>query len=820
MPQADRDTTTTRFRPVAPGKAAPGSAAPRLKAALLLSAALCPLSFGLASGIARAEAVPAPAPATAIVAQAATGETAFSIAAQPLANALIQFKEQSGLQLAYSTDDVRGLQSQGLSGSHRAEDGLRLLLAGTGLTFDFTAERTVTISRLPAVEGGAVALDPITVYGARTTQTLNDVTSSVGIVTDETIENRQLDSFREAFRMLSNVNDADWADAGFVIRGINSEGLTPGGAPLASVYVDGIQQTVQGARRGARGLWDVEQVEVYRGPQSTLAGRAALAGAIYVKTKDPTHEFEAAGRALTGTDQTHGGAAMVNVPLVENQVALRLAAEYERSESDLNYPTYEQYDLFDDFVEDEYFQLRGKALFEPAGLPELRGVLTYSYAEDSPNTDDIAGPGLGFDFDEERGDFNTANFSEVRRTAVHNAGLEVTYDLADDLMLTSQTSYSRSDTERPSINLGTPGETDVTIGDFIQDLATQELRLNYYGERLETTLGVYGAYEKQDAGYRRPDFFGFASDISNSDQETWNVAAFGEGTYEFIPSWKFVVGGRIDHTRQKGSSFFSRNGVATVDFDYSLDETVFLPKVGLIKEFGEDHSVGFTVQRAFRAGGAGVQTSTGEVFDFDPEYAWNYELSYKGRFLDNRVNLTTNLFYLDMTDQQVEVLEDPLDTLSAYTTNAASSHAYGFEVEAQAYVTPELSSFVSIGFVETEFDDFNSSSAGDLTGLAFPEAPQWSVAAGAFYQHDSGFFAGVDAKFTDDYLARFGQEPQDELDGYIIANAQIGYRYEWLTLKVFAENIFDEEYFVYNDNDIAATVGQGRFVGVALNVKF
>jgi len=360
----------------------------------------------LAAATAGAQAAPAAAPSAdagkPVTTAQAPARVAFSIAPQPLTEALLRFKEQSGLQLAYATDDVRGLESPGVTGSHAPEEALRLLLAGTGLTFEFTAAQTVTIARLPDTSSEAVtALPAITVYGARTTQTLEDVTASVGVVTDETIENRELLSFRDAFRMMGNVRDADWADAGFVIRGINSEGLTPGGAPLASVYVDGIQQTVQGARRGARGLWDVEQVEIYRGPQSTLAGRAALAGAIYVKTKDPTHDFEAAGRALTGTDETHGGGAMVNLPVIEDQVALRLSAEYERSENDINYPTYEQFDLYDDFVEDEYFSLRGKALIEPANIPEPRGVLTYSYSEDSPNTYDIAGPGLGFDFDEE-----------------------------------------------------------------------------------------------------------------------------------------------------------------------------------------------------------------------------------------------------------------------------------------------------------------------------------------------------------------------------------------------------------------------------------
>lgn len=88
---------------------------------------------------------------------------------------------------------------------------------------------------------------------------------------------------------MANLNSGDWTESGFVIRGITSEGLVPGGAgaPLASLYIDGVQQTTDGTRRGARGMFDTEQLEIYRGPQSTLSGRAALAGAMYRAPKIP-----------------------------------------------------------------------------------------------------------------------------------------------------------------------------------------------------------------------------------------------------------------------------------------------------------------------------------------------------------------------------------------------------------------------------------------------------------------------------------------------------------------------------------------------------
>ncbi len=109
---------------------------------------------------------------------------------------------------------------------------------------------------------------------------------------------------------------------------------------------------------------------------------------------------------------------------------------------------------------------------------------------------------------------------------------------------------------------------------------------------------------------------------------------------------------------------------------------------------------------------------------------------------------------------------------------------------------------------------------GDLTGLDFPEAPEWTVAFGFLYEHEFGFFFGADAKYTDDFLAAFGSPPQDRLDDYFIANAQLGYRYKGAALTVFAENLFDEEYLTNNDNDFAGSIGPGRFVGAALDLKF
>lgn len=695
---------------------------------------------------------------------------------------------------------------------------LALLLAGPALAQE--AEATAAEATDPAAATvDDLFLDPIVIYGARDVQALEDSAASVAVVDSETIESRSIESFRDAFRMMANVIDADWVDAGFVIRGVNSEGLVPGGAPLASLYIDGVQQTGNGARRGARGLWDVEQVEVYRGPQSTLSGRAALAGAIYLKTKDPEFERQFAVQGSLGNLDSRGGAFMANLPIIDEQIALRVSAEYERSETDINYPTYTGYAGYDDLIEDEYYQIRGKLLLTPADLPDTRALISYSFSHDSPTSSDIAGPGLGFEFDEERGDFNLPVFTEPRNNDVHNVAAEVTHQITDALKFTSLSTLSYSDLTRNSINVGTPGETNVLIGGQEQTLATQEFRLNYAEGRWSGVAGLYGALEYDDNGFERPDYFG-RHDISRSERDTANIAAFGEATYEFVPTWKVTGGLRADFTTVDSYSFFSRNGAVTTDLATEHDEFVLLPKIGLSKDLDESQTVGATIQRGFRSGGSSVISSTGEAYSYDPETTWNYELFYKARLLEDRLTLGANVFFQDWDDQQVEVQTIPNDFLSDKIVNAASSRSYGFEVSADYKVTEEISTFLAVGYVHSEFLDFSDLSIGDVTGLPFPEAPDWTIAFGARYQHETGFYVGADAKYVSSYLARFGTAPQEYLDERFIVNLQAGYKTDRWELNAYVENAFDESYFVYNDNDIAATLGDGREFGVRLKATF
>ncbi|TRA97367.1 TonB-dependent receptor [Rhizobium rhizogenes] len=768
--------------------------------------------------------------------QASASPRQISIAAGPLTSALNQLATQTGLQIMFDGSIANGKRSRGASGNLTPSQALDAVLAGTGVQSRFAGQNQIVLSvaanNTDAVgSDGTTVLQAITIYGARNATTLASTSSSIGIVTAQEIADGQIHSFRDSFRRMANVMDADWVDGGFIIRGVNSEGLVPGGAPLASLYVDGVQQTVRGARRGARGLFDVEQVEIYRGPQSTLSGRAAMAGAVYIKTKDPTFEKEAEVSATIGTGNLYGTAFMVNTPLMDDQLAVRISGEIQRSENDINYPTFVGYDRYNDFTHDLYYQIRGKVLFEPAEMPETRALFSYSFSHDDPYVRDIGGPAGAsrFRFDEKRGDYQIPAYIEYRPTEVHNVGLEITHDFSDELKLTSLSTFSYSDTDRFSPNYGTAGEINTYHGYYKEFIASQELRLNYEGDKWDWVGGVYFSYEDEKNFYDRTIPLSATvnrNQFQRNTQKSFNAALFGEATYEFVPTWKITLGGRLDYTDQDITQYLLRTqplgGTRTVLTDYaaSFHETNFVPKIGLSKELTDTQTVGVTYSQGFRTGGASYDSFRRTSYTYEPETASTYELFYKGTFLDDRLTLNSNIFYTKYSDQQVQMQLDPTDATTRRIINAASSEAWGFEFEPSFKVTDNLETFASLGYVHTEFKDFNDLAYGNLSGLPFPEAPEWSLGLGARYTFDNGVYVGADAKYTSSYLARLGTLPHDYLDSRWIVNLQAGYKTERWELNAFAQNLLDEEYFVYNDNDVAATLGERRSVGLNLKVKF
>ncbi len=720
-----------------------------------------------------------------------------------------------------------------LGGSHGISTARRRYLGIMGALAASLALSTAIPRHAVAQEGGAIELEGIVVTGEKIDRDYLDTFTSVGIATNEDIRNYQLDELSDTFNQMANVRlfSSDRGNSGFQIRGVNADGVAAAtnSQPLISVIVDGATQSVEGLKRGTRGTWDVKQVEVLRGPQSNLYGRSALAGAVVVETNDPSFTPEAEVKGVLADQERRDGAFMVSGPIVDNQVAFRLSGEIREQEKDITFVNPADTEL----GEDVYHNIRGKLLIQPEAISGRSALVTVSHTFDKPSANAVTGP----DFFARRFDGSVGS-TEFREADVNNYVSNISYGLAEGYTLRSVTALVDTDLKIDSAPSSTAFfRDDLRDGqDFSQDVRIEITEGAKTG--LTGVIGVsYGDFRNDIDTNLQTDITGdaFADPIQvgKIGSQTETQAIYADLRYKFYGNWSVIGGLRYQHDVVKNSSDVDLFGAIPVAYETEASFDVLLPKYGLAYEIDETQTIAATASRGYRQGFSELDLNVfAGTFDFntvDPEYVWSYELAYRKTTLDKRLTLGVNLFYNDYTNQQVSFAD--ADSLIYDTTeNVGESVSYGAEIEGRYDFGNGLTMFGAVGLLKTEFKDFVSeacaASGGTCDGNEFPEAPHLTFSFGGTYKHASGFFGSASASYTGDYYTKndVNNQSQFKIENVFLVNGKVGYEYQNMTLSVFADNLFDEQYITglstRNDPPIEASIGDGRVVGVELRAKF
>lgn len=690
-------------------------------------------------------------------------------------------------------------------------------------------------------------LEEVMVIGEKDKKPLSATLASVAVVDDRRIDKYRLYSVADAFRQMANVQAPQFTDGGFVIRGINTEApdaenISGSQVPMALIYIDGVALSRGAGRRGPLGIWDVAQVEVFRGPQTSLQGRNSLAGAVHIHTKNPTFDWEGASRSTVGSFETYDQALMLSGPLSDT-LAFRLTAEGNRAGSFIDYPNLVSQPRYNDLVHAESYNIRGKLLWQPGGRDDdtLTFLLSYNHSFGRGTPSDVFGPnapgapaGLSF---YDRQWLSAAPGQQIRATHSDVASLLVNWRPdGSSWRFVSQSAFVHSLTNIDTLNGG-------FVRDDVEREYTHELRAHYETDRTRAVLGLYGFLA------------GFDSTQRAIESERLNLAAFGEIDQRLAGGLHSIIGARLDYDEFEIAAL----GTPEVGSNYLR----LLPKGALRYEFTPDHSLAFTVQRGYRAGGAATDVSN-IPYTFAPATTMNYELALRSKWFGGRLETNLNAFHTKLKNQQV-VLRD-FDFLSFTPServiNAANSEMSGIELETRLQATEELAFFVSAGYLDTNYTRFvhniDPVTAGvlgvpaqlDYSGYDFPESPRWNAAVGFDYRRKGGFFLTADAEFMGEYYSPYlfapagsgvgaatsVQVPQDDsvrIQPRAIVNASVGYEWKNWTVTLFVRNLFDRDYLigqtpniigtgagVQSQGGFLGTVGAPRFIGVAVNVKF
>ena len=739
-------------------------------------------------------------------------QTDFDIPPQPLTDALALFGRQSGLQVSVDAALILGVQSPGVTGTLSPEQALGRLLAGTGIAYRMTGGNTALLERAVAEpESGPLRLNPLIVSGERVERTVFETSSSVVVITGEEIEDTPAFSdVEDVLDFVPNVVTAGTSNDGPSIRGVDTSGILEGGnaflggtRPRATITVDGRPLGFNEFIYGETSVWDLERLEVFRGPQTSAQGVNSIAGAIYVVTADPTFEPEVKVQGEIGSDEQRRMSAAFSGPIVTDELAGRVAVDFQRRDSFVNFDTTADYGPNPN--EFENLLARTKLLWEPAALPELSTKITFSFTQsEAPQVEQVRVPFK----DLESAFLNSATWRTTAYAGIH----DLSYAFSDNLEFSNRFSITDYKIERFAFPEGNGGANI----DGLQ--LTNETNLNWQLPD-QGLSGLAGVYYEQTKDEEAADFSLFLG-LGEFDDTRTSLGLFGEVTYDVTDQLDLTAGLRYQRDNQDRDGSF---GPFTVDFDETFD--ALLPKFVIGYDVTDDLRVGALAVRGFNPGGTTISFIDGSQDTFEDETVWNFEAFGRARLFDDRLSLNANAFYSVYSDFQIFTIVGftPGGDRIVEASNADKAVSYGLELTTDFQATDSFHVFAGLGLLDTEIADFSESEDPDIEGNQFERAPHVTFSIGADYELIDNLTLGGRLRYVGSYFSDADNTQDLEAGDYVVADFQLSYAYENLEAYAFVNNAFDE-FYVITERQVgpgrSAIVGTPREYGVGLRISF
>ncbi|OBX36114.1 pesticin receptor precursor [Halomonas elongata] len=658
----------------------------------------------------------------------------------------------------------------------------------------------------------ATKLDTIVVTGEKMERSLHRTASSVSVITADDVESEpQAQTVPDILDGVPNILYTSKTDAP-IIRGVDTKGPVRAGnaylskpVPRATISVDGRYLSSAEYGIGAATLWDVDSIEVFRGPQTTSQGANSIAGAIVINTKDPTFTPEWGGQLLYGSENKQRASFVASGPLSDD-FAARLALDYSGRDTFVSY-TNPEFTAHDKDLDFENFNARFKALWQPLDIPGIEAKFTFSHTEvDRPSSEPVSKPYK---------DHNSETlYVDTQETVSDTAILDLDYDFGNDVRISNQLQYSSGE-----FNFYfSPPFSGTASRDF--DNISNELRLNFGSTESEFSgfSGVY--YSHENSKNKLDNSLGW----TDADITQDSLGIFSEVSWRFIDDWTLTGGLRYQRDR------IQHEGIASYvpDVDYAYDETfdAVLPKVSLAYDISDDVTVGALISKGYVPGGTGVDFSGGKYYTFNEETAWNYELFTRANFLDDRLFLSSNLFYTVYEDSQRSVTDYTDDgRRSSIIVNGDEAKAYGLEMNTDYQATDALRLHAGLGLLKTNVSEFNDSRGSEFVDNEFSQSPGYMFNIGAAWDINSQFRLSGDIRHTDGYFSTDDNDPSLHVDSYTLANAKLThYLTDNIELFAYVDNIWDEDAptqkFTDRSAGVSAYIVSPREFGVGLKASF
>jgi len=669
----------------------------------------------------------------------------------------------------------------------------------------------------------STVLEPITVNADLRNLAIEDIAASTTVLPELELQDSGASHFGDVLLQLPNVN---FSGEGSRPRHIQIRGMGERddytGAPNASVgfAIDDIDFSLIGM---AANLFDIQQVEVLRGPQGTRYGAYALAGLVNVKSNDPTPYRESLFEVTAGEDDL-------------TELGLMTSGSFD--ESDAKAPLY-RFSMFkhdsDGFRKNQFL---GKE--DTNGRDELflRGKLHFTLSETSTLDLTVLHADLdnGYDVWNLNNDFITDSDQpgkdKQRSTA---AAIKFTMDGNSAYTLTSITTLAQTDMQYSYD--GDWVDKDYWGVNFVyaydnhkeRDTFSQEFRFvskpnsRLFNDSTDWTAGVYySRHDEKNDTYE--DYDGSGYFLSKSTEfEANDFALYGQLDHHLNESTVLSGGIRYQYNDQDFEN--------AVGAKYAPDDHLVGGHISLSHDINELHTSYATISRGFKSGGFNAEL-TGAAPDafltYDKETAWNYEIGLRSSLLENTLKTSIAVFYTDRKDPQFDGYSYVGPVYLFFTENLDEAQNYGIEADFDWKATKNLNLFGSLGLLKTKVEGQPLNSQFTMSGRDQAHAPSYQYNIGASYRANSGFFARIDVTGVDAFY--YDNVHNEKSNNYTVTNARIGYELDKWEVYLWAKNLFDEDYTTrgfffaneptYSIEEKYERFGDPRQIGVTTRVRF
>jgi iron complex outermembrane receptor protein len=686
---------------------------------------------------------------------------------------------------------------------------------------------TTMIALLPEparAQDGAAALEEITVTARRRVESLQDVPVAVSTFSGDTLEQLGATDITILQQTVPNLTlqVARGSNSTLIafIRGVGQQDPLWGFEPGVGLYVDDVYiARPQGA---VLELYDVERIEVLRGPQGTLYGRNSVGGAVKYVTKRLGNEASfdtkvtlgsysqrdlSVKAALTLTDTLSLGAALSSLNrdgfgknlftgaehYDKDILAYRLSMEWKPTDNLF-------FRVSADDLQDDSNARHGHREVVGSGLTTGETVL--------PNLYDTRA-GLGDD----------------NSVATEGVSILGEYTLNDQYMLRyiAARREGRTDT---LIDFDTAPAAALDVPAFYEDeQTTHELQLVYSGDRASAVAGVFLMDGTAAGAFDTIVGIANLTTVTSGQVETDSFAAFADLSYRFTDQWSVSVGGRYTKDEKKGSVYrqnftgirsplFGNSsaiaGLLRTNYTNERKFSEFTPRVSVSYEPSDLLTVYGSWGKGFKSGGFDMRGDAifyaDTVKGYEPEVVETLELGVKTSLLDGRARINAAIFTSDYTDQQITSQFAIGTTVVSFVDNAGSSSIDGLEVEGSLSLSENLSAAFQVGYIDAKFDEFITYDPATATRRnlasqrAFQNTPEWTAALSLNWTQDlgdNGSLTIVPAlSYRDDYQLFEVANPAIDQKSYSIVDLAATWTAADGRLSVTAagRNLTDERY--------------------------